>query len=88
MRALCLSLSLIMAPMALAQTPTATLPEPPVEVRYQRRTVIDISATTIEGGVVEPSTTALRAGRPPRFKNLIRLRPDFRKELATRPAAL
>jgi len=81
MRALCFMLSLVVAPTALAQSPTSTSSEPPVEVRYQRRTVLDITEATIEGVVVGPPTTAVRAGRRPRFKSLIRLRPDFRKEL-------
>jgi hypothetical protein len=59
-----------------------------VEVRYRQRTIIDIGETSIEGAVVGPTTTAVRAGGRPRFKSLIRLRPDFRKELATTTDAL
>jgi hypothetical protein len=91
MRALCVILSLAVAPTAFAQSPTSTTPaslEPPVEVRYQRRTIIDITEVTIEGVVVGPTTTAVRGARRPAFKALISLRPDFRKELAATPDAL
>jgi hypothetical protein len=80
--------SLVVAPTALAQSPTSTSSEPPVEVRSQRRTVIDISEASIDCVVVGLSTTAVRSGRAPRFKSLIRLRPDFRKELVATSAGL
>jgi hypothetical protein len=82
---------LLVASVASAQTGTPPPPRvepPPVEIRYEKRTVIDISDTLIEGVVVGPSTTAVRGGRRPTFKSMIRLRPDFRKELSATPAAL
>lgn len=88
MCALCFVLLSLVAPAGLAQPPAPSPAEPSVEVRHLRRTIIDISETTIEGVVVGPSMTAVRAGRRPRLKSLIRMRPDFREELAKTPDGL
>jgi hypothetical protein len=70
-----LSLVLVSS-VAVAQPPPA---EP--EVVYQKRTVLNLEGTQVDGGVVGPNGTLVTARAPSRGKSLLLVRKSFRPEL-------
>ena len=67
---------------ALASSPAlAQAGEKKPEVRYEKRTYIDISEQQIEGRVVGPSGTRVVSRGKPKFRNLIVLRKHFRPQM-------
>ena len=73
MRALVVA-ALFLATSAAAQTPTEQRPE-------QRRTIIDIEESVIEGSLHNPDVVVTPATRSPHFNSLIRVRKNFSAEL-------
>lgn len=51
------------------------------EVRYQKKTVIDLTNVVIEADIVRPSGCYLPARKRTKFRNLIEMRGSFRPEL-------
>ncbi len=66
----------------LAQS-TAVVDEPPVEVRYETRTVLAIESADIVGTVSGPTGTRVVGGKRPRFRSLVTLRSNFRDALSS-----
>lgn len=65
----------------VVSTPPAALPVDKIE--WRRRTLVEFSAVRLRGEVIGPATSYVQGRRTARFRSLIRLRQDFRPELAT-----
>jgi hypothetical protein len=83
-RPLLLLLLLLASSSVLAQSGAVAGPdEPPVEVRYEKRTVISIDGVDVVGSVAGPTGSRVVGRRRPAFRSLVTLRPNFRDALSS-----
>lgn len=80
-----LLLSLLVSTSVLAQSgaPAEAPSEPPVEVRYEKRTVISIDGVDVVGTVSGPTATRVVGRKRVPFRSLVTLRPNFRDALSS-----
>lgn len=57
--------------------------EPPVEVRYEKRTVITVEGVDVVGTIAGPTATRLVSRKRVPFRSLVTLRPHFHDALSS-----
>ena len=68
----------------LAQSGAVAAPdEPPVEVRYEKRTVVACDGVDVVGSVAGPTGSRVVGRKRPTFRSLVALRPNFRDALSS-----